>query len=687
MMWYDSVNEFPFLSFFSVGDASSHSLFRSSFVPINLLKRSIARRVGIQPTYTPVYHTSDTAQRATNNTTSTIIPNRMDDVFQSTFVVVIAGEYNAGKSTLINALVGSKLLNTGPIPTTDCMTILSSNNTTTTTDTTTTTTAATTIPVLPLTNSNISTQANTIPTSNETLVSEYGSPSSVGDVLYHPVSTLPLLTDMTIVDTPGTNAVLTDHTAMTLRILPAADLILFITSADRPFPESERTLLESIAVLHRKQIVIVINKMDIVEDTGGNHGTTEKRRVVQYVTEHASTLLGAQPIVIPISARDAFAAKVTGRVNHNISSSSSSTTGIVGRHQESVWTRSNFGTLERFLQETLTTESKIKSKLSSPIGVVEGVLDQCLHRLHTEEKEYETDISTLNLINSQFNAWKKELKSDMHTMTQEIQSVFINEGQRGSILLRRMHWKDLYESCLFDITTLRRECTMQQNDGDATHLVKDVVSNMARDMANSVALISRAQGQAMIEYLGKRPAMKNQTLLGNVTTASQYEDTRRNLHQNFMTTINKTVDMNEMELQMVLLKRLQHVVWLSTVANVASVCVAVTASFTPLLDLFTGWTCCTMLTVGSVVAWQLGNRNVIDQYATRWTKCGQQLDDDIQVICTRETERVCRRILDGITPYTLFIEAEQDRIQQLVNQCEGLNAKARQLRNRISDIS
>jgi hypothetical protein len=41
-----------------------------------------------------------------------------------------------------------------------------------------------------------------------------------------------------------------------------------------------------------------------------------------------------QPIVKPISARDAFAAKVTGRVNHN--TSTGSTTGIVGNHQESV---------------------------------------------------------------------------------------------------------------------------------------------------------------------------------------------------------------------------------------------------------------------------------------------------------------------------------------------------------------
>jgi hypothetical protein len=42
--------------------------------------------------------------------------------------------------------------------------------------------------------------------------------------------------------------------------------------------------------------------------------------------------------------------------------------------------------------------------------------------------------------------------------------------------------------------------------------------------------------------------------------------------------------------------------------------------------------------------------------------------------------------MDGITPYTLFVEAEQERLQQLTDQCEGLTATARQLRNRIADI-
>ena len=608
------------------------------------------------------------------------------DLFQNTFVIVIAGEYNAGKSTVINALTGSKLLKTGPLPTTDCITIVSSSSSSPTTTT----------PSTNLENSpHNRTLHHQIPNySTDSLQLTEHDPtttSSVGDVMYHPVSTLPLLQDMTIVDTPGTNAVLTDHTAMTMRILPSADLIIFITSADRPFPESERSLLESIAVLYRKNIIVVINKMDILDITGGDHGTMEKQRVVQYVREHASTLLGAQPMVIPISARDALAAKLTGRVDNDQKDGN-----VAFSKNESVWKRSNFESLECFLQETLTTETKIKSKLSSPIGVAEGVLDQCKHRLRSEQKEFATDIATLNLINSQFNAWKKELASEMHNMNQEIQSILLHEGQRGVVLLQRMNWKDLYAAASFDSSQLRNEwekttspVTIRQRNDQVDHLnrttVKDLICVMVSDMANSVALISRSQGQAMIEYLGKRPAMKSQSLLGSVTTASQYEDTRRHLHNSLLAVVNKHVDMNEIEIQESFLNRLQTVVYCNMVLNGGSVGVT-TACVAQVVDPITGLSLCSLLCAASALTWHFGRQNAMDQYSLLWTSCSKRLDDDIKSICSKETDRVCRRIMDGITPYTLFVEVEQERLQQLTDECEGLTATARQLRNRIVSL-
>jgi GTPase Era involved in 16S rRNA processing len=143
------------------------------------------------------------------------IPQENNLLDESVFTVVIAGEFNSGKSTLINALVGARLLDTGNLPTTDCITVLSH--------------------------------------SNEVSSDQNQNHQYAPGILHYAVD-LTLLRDMNLVDTPGTNA-LTNHTAKTMNLLPKADCILFVTSADRPFPESERKIIESIQQ-YRKSIIL-----------------------------------------------------------------------------------------------------------------------------------------------------------------------------------------------------------------------------------------------------------------------------------------------------------------------------------------------------------------------------------------------------------------------------------------------
>jgi hypothetical protein len=68
---------------------------------------------------------------------------------------------------------------------------------------------------------------------------------------------LPLLEEVNFVDTPGTNAISREHEAITLDFIPRSDLVLFVTSADRPFTESERAFMEKIKNWGKKIVVFV----------------------------------------------------------------------------------------------------------------------------------------------------------------------------------------------------------------------------------------------------------------------------------------------------------------------------------------------------------------------------------------------------------------------------------------------
>ena len=218
---------------------------------------------------------------------------QLDDLF----LLVVVGEFNAGKSAFINALLGQKLLKEGVTPTTA--------------------------------------QINVLRYDDEVDQSVEGRNLLV---IRGPAD---LLREMSIVDTPGTNAIIREHEAITSEFVPRADMVLFITSVDRPFTESERSFLELIRNWGKK-VVVVINKVDILEQE------EELAQVVEFVRANARQLFGMEPEIFPVSARLALRAKL-------------------GEPQ--YWIPSRFEALESYIKDTLDDSSRLKLQLLNPWGV------------------------------------------------------------------------------------------------------------------------------------------------------------------------------------------------------------------------------------------------------------------------------------------------------------------------------
>src|SRR4028118_1771529 len=85
------------------------------------------------------------------------------------------------------------------------------------------------------------------------------------DVKHYP---FPFLKLINLVDSPGINAVLRpEHTKITQEHVASADLILFVTSAERTVSQEEIDLIRFIAEHNRSEVVFIVNKIDVFEDS------------------------------------------------------------------------------------------------------------------------------------------------------------------------------------------------------------------------------------------------------------------------------------------------------------------------------------------------------------------------------------------------------------------------------------
>ncbi len=225
------------------------------------------------------------------------------------FLIVIAGEFNAGKSALINALLGQKILAEGATPTTSRVTLIRWGEST-----------------------------------SEQVMDESFA------IFTHP---LPLLKELNIVDTPGTNAIIRRHERLTEEFIPRSDLVLFVTSADHPMTESERNFLDRILAWGKK-IVFVLNKVDILETNSA------LQEVSDFILNHATKILGETPRLVPISARIA---------QHAITEQDPNARAKYRR-------ASRIDDLEHFIDDVLEDKTRLQLKFNNPLGVAEHLLEE-----------------------------------------------------------------------------------------------------------------------------------------------------------------------------------------------------------------------------------------------------------------------------------------------------------------------
>jgi len=140
------------------------------------------------------------------------------------FMFVIVGEVKAGKSSFVNALLGTgkEICKVAPQPMTD--------------------------------------------TIQQILYGETEEMISINENLKKIFQPIEILKEIAIVDTPGTNAIIKHHQEITENFIPASDLIVFVFEAKNPYRQSAWDFFDYIHSDWRKKIVFVLQQKDLMNE-------------------------------------------------------------------------------------------------------------------------------------------------------------------------------------------------------------------------------------------------------------------------------------------------------------------------------------------------------------------------------------------------------------------------------------
>lgn len=297
------------------------------------------------------------------------------------FLLVIVGEFNSGKSSFLNAMLGKKWLEEGVTPTTA--------------------------------------QVNILRNGKEFKTFQVAA-SSAHDEHVEVHVPVPWLKQISLVDTPGTNAVVQGHQEITEDFVPRSDLVLFVTSCDRAFTESERTFLELVKQ-YNKKVVVVLSKIDMLENP-----EKELPQILHFVNEQTKRLFGFVPQIFPVSSRKALRAKAAETIA-NLHGEQRD----LALQQNADWNESRFGPLESYILHTLNAKERGKLKLENPIGIAEHFIKKYQSEHQQKSIIIRDDVQTLERIDNELEAFRAEMMKEYAYHEERIDNVLLSLTERA----------------------------------------------------------------------------------------------------------------------------------------------------------------------------------------------------------------------------------------------------------------
>ncbi len=300
---------------------------------------------------------------AIKNTALTKTVQNLQENINQPFLFVVIGEVKAGKSSFINALLGSgEICEVGADPRTNMV-------------------------------------AKIVYAEGE----GYSRETRPGELreIGRPV---PILEQIAIVDTPGTNSPFQQHEDITKDFIPNSDLVIFVFFSKNPYTNTAWSLVDFAHQEWKKPVIFVLQQSDLADDR-------ELQASRQYIEQEAQQRQIADPKVFATTAKLAISGL------HNGTAVGSSTVEGGGTRGGD---NGGFAPIQDFVRSTITGGRGYRLKLTSNIGSAEQIVNRLGTDMQLIKQQLQTDEAVVSKIRTRLGQGQEQSRYEIDALVERL---------------------------------------------------------------------------------------------------------------------------------------------------------------------------------------------------------------------------------------------------------------------------
>jgi len=328
---------------------------------------------------------------------------------------------------------------------------------------------------------------------------------------------IPVLRDIAIVDTPGTNTIINHHQEITERFIPAADVVIFVFEAKNPYRQSAWEFFNYIHDSWKRKIIFILQQKDLLS-------ASDLQVNYQGLLSHAKSKGLPNPNIFSVSAkleiegdkensgftevREYLSEHITGQKAsvEKLSNLLSTARQLSGRIEKAIGLREdqlNADILFRNdIKETLETDSALAGKQ------VDNIVDAITGRFAEVTKEIEQELSSglgiINVLGRSFksiftkgqsiSSWLERLNTDLQQLLENSLREQLNQG-------------------IFDLSErIQQMSRMVDMKIQATHTILKPDAGIFKEIANSRIQLMDELKDTFKEFLHKPESFSDESI-------------------------------------------------------------------------------------------------------------------------------------------------------------------------------